>query len=62
MFIFLIGEIRLNYLDRNYELQVGLYQMIILLLFNNDVSINVSEIIEQSGLSESDVIRSLKVK
>ncbi|KAI8975525.1 Cullin [Mycotypha africana] len=28
------GEIRLNHLDKNYELQVSLYQMIILLLFN----------------------------
>ncbi|CAO3611212.1 unnamed protein product [Cunninghamella echinulata] len=54
------GEIRLNYLDRNYELQVGLYQMILLLLFNNSESNSVSDIVEQSGLSESDVFRSLK--
>ncbi|KAI8089896.1 Cullin [Halteromyces radiatus] len=54
------GDVRMNHLDRNYELQVGLYQMMILLLFNNAFSLTVNDIIEQSGLSQADVTRSLK--
>ncbi|KAI8642535.1 Cullin [Parasitella parasitica] len=54
------GEIRINYLDKNYELQVSLYQMVILLLFNQGVSLPVTEIVNQSGLSLADTMKSLK--
>jgi hypothetical protein len=54
------GEIRMNHLDRNYELQVSLYQMIILILFNQDVPLSISDIVNQSGLSLTDTMRSLK--
>ncbi|CAO3629909.1 unnamed protein product [Mucor fragilis] len=54
------GEIRINHLDKNYELQVSLYQMIILLLFNQGVSLPVNDIVNQSGLSASDTMKSLK--
>jgi hypothetical protein len=47
-------------MDRNYELQVSLYQMIILILFNQGGSIHVNDIVLQSGLSEADTMRSLK--
>jgi hypothetical protein len=54
------GEIRMNYLDKNYELQVSLYQMIILMLFNQGTSLTVNDIINQSGLTSNDTMRSLK--
>ncbi|KAF7721987.1 Cullin-2 [Apophysomyces ossiformis] len=54
------GEVRLNYLDRYYELQVGLYQMIILLLFNATSKLTLSEIVAQSGLTDADIMRSIK--
>ncbi|KAG0186717.1 Cullin-2 [Apophysomyces sp. BC1034] len=54
------GDIRVNYLDRHYELQVGLYQMIILLLFNATTRLTVSDIVARSGLAQADIIRSLK--
>ncbi|KAI7879830.1 Cullin [Mucor mucedo] len=54
------GEIRINHLDRNYELQVSLYQMLILILFNEGTSLAVNDIILQSGLTEADTTRSLK--
>lgn len=54
------GEIRMNHLDRNYELQASLYQMIILILFNQNVPLSISDIVNQSGLSLADTMRSLK--
>jgi hypothetical protein len=51
----------MNHMDRVYELQVGLYQMMILLLFNKTLCLTVIEMIEESGLTQQDVIRSLKV-
>lgn len=55
------GEIRINHLDRNYELQVSLYQSIILLLFNQGVPhIHINDIVLQSGLTEADTMKSLK--
>lgn len=54
------GEIRMNHLDKNYELQVSLYQMIILLLFNQGISLPVYDIVNQSGLSLTDTMKSLK--
>ncbi|KAI8379804.1 Cullin [Radiomyces spectabilis] len=54
------GELRLNYLDRHYELQLGLYQIILLLHFNTTMTATVDELISHSGLSKSDILRSLK--
>ncbi|KAI8353356.1 Cullin [Blakeslea trispora] len=56
------GEVRINHLDKNYELQVSLYQMIILLLFNRRTvdCVPISEIVVESGLSSQDIMRSLK--
>ncbi|KAI8342303.1 Cullin [Chlamydoabsidia padenii] len=54
------GDLRMNHMDRVYELQVGLYQMMILLLFNKTLSLTVIEITEESGLTQMDVIRSVK--
>ena len=56
-----IGELRVNFLDRPYEIQMGLYQMVLLLLFNDTLSLTVADIVQQSSLSEADVLRSLKV-
>lgn len=50
----------MNHLDKNYEIQVSLYQMIILVLFNQGVSLSVNDIINQSGLTSNDTMRSLK--
>ncbi|KAI7901142.1 Cullin [Cokeromyces recurvatus] len=54
------GEVRINHLDKNYEIQVSLYQMIILLLFNQSNITNINEITIQSGLTLSDVMKSIK--
>ncbi|CDS08016.1 hypothetical protein LRAMOSA01965 [Lichtheimia ramosa] len=54
------GELRVNFLDRPYEIQMGLYQMVLLLLFNDALSLTVEDIVQQSCLSEADVVRSLK--
>ncbi|OBZ86289.1 Cullin-2 [Choanephora cucurbitarum] len=56
------GEVRINRLDKNYELQVSLYQMIILLLFNRHAAdgVSMNDIIAESGLSFQDTMRSLK--
>lgn len=57
-----LGDVRMNHMDKNYELQVGLYQMMVLLLFNKATSLSIAEITEGSGLPLADVKRSLKVK
>ncbi|KAI8983702.1 Cullin [Pilobolus umbonatus] len=54
------GEIRVNYLDRNYELQVSLFQMILLLLFNCRSSYLLEDLMSQSGLNMNDMMKSLK--
>ncbi|CAO3599502.1 unnamed protein product [Absidia cylindrospora] len=54
------GDLRMNHMDKNYELQVGLYQMMVLLLFNKATLLSVAEITEESGLPLADVKRSLK--
>ncbi|KAI7848482.1 Cullin [Circinella umbellata] len=54
------GELRLTYLDRPYEIQMGLFQMVLLLLFNSQITLSVSELSSQSGLAELDTLRSIK--
>ncbi|KAI9261530.1 Cullin [Phascolomyces articulosus] len=54
------GELRLTYLDRPYEIQMGLFQMVLLLLFNTQTTLSVSEMSQQSGLAELDTLRSIK--
>ncbi|OAD77735.1 Cullin [Phycomyces blakesleeanus NRRL 1555(-)] len=54
------GEMRLNYLDRHYELQVGLYQIVILLLFNSVTEMSIADLLVHSGLSLPDTLRSIK--
>ncbi|KAI8137354.1 Cullin [Fennellomyces sp. T-0311] len=54
------GELRLTYLDRPYEIQMGLFQMVLLLLFNVATTLTIAEMTDQSGLSELDTLRSIK--
>ncbi|KAI9493423.1 Cullin [Zychaea mexicana] len=54
------GELRLTYLDRPYEIQMGLFQMVLLLLFNAQATLSVADMTHQSGLSELDTLRSIK--
>ena len=41
---------------------MGLFQMVLLLLFNSQITLSVSELSSQSGLAELDTLRSIKVK
>ncbi|CAO3682770.1 unnamed protein product [Rhizopus stolonifer] len=54
------GEIRVNHCDKNYELQVSMYQMILLLLFNYCERMTVQDIMNRSGLSLVEVMRNLR--
>ncbi|KAG1463716.1 hypothetical protein G6F46_001468 [Rhizopus delemar] len=54
------GEVRANHFDKTYELQVSMYQMIVLLLFNQCNSMTVKEIADRSGLSLAGTTRSLR--
>ena len=47
--------------DKRYELNMTLYQLAILLLFNNGDSFTINEIINQTLLPLSEVSRFLKV-
>ncbi|KAG2185928.1 hypothetical protein INT43_002366 [Umbelopsis isabellina] len=54
------GDVKLTYLDKPYELAVSLHQMALVLLFNDVQSLSAKEIAAQTGLSISDVQRSVK--
>lgn len=51
---------KLTYLDKPYELAVSLHQMALILLFNDVQRLSAKEIAAQTGLSISDVQRSVK--
>ncbi|KAG1175897.1 hypothetical protein G6F70_001922 [Rhizopus microsporus] len=54
------GEVRVNHCDKNYELQVSLHQMILLLLFNEHECMTLKDIMNRSGLNLGDTMRSLR--
>ncbi|KAI9280473.1 Cullin [Sporodiniella umbellata] len=54
------GEIRVNYFDKSYELQVSMYQMIMLLLFNDSQKMTIQDIMNRSGLSMTETVRNLR--
>ncbi|CEG84685.1 hypothetical protein RMATCC62417_18453 [Rhizopus microsporus] len=54
------GEVRVNHCDKNYELQVSLYQMVLLLLFNEHKCMTLKDIMNRSGLNLGDTMRSLR--
>jgi len=47
--------------DKRYELNMTLYQLAILLLFNNEDSFTINDIVNQTQLPLSEVSRFLKV-
>src|SRR4051794_27609046 len=53
------GEVRLNYLDKKYELGVSLKQLVVILLFNQRTSLLLSEIIDETGMPQNEVSRIL---
>ncbi|KAL1921300.1 uncharacterized protein VTP21DRAFT_11016 [Calcarisporiella thermophila] len=53
------AEIKTNYLDKRYELSVPLYQMGVLLLFNQADSLTVQNIKEVTRLGEVELTRAL---
>jgi DNA-binding MarR family transcriptional regulator len=56
-----LGEVKITYLDKPYELSVSLHQMTLILLFNTVNSLTIKEMAVQTGLTISDILRSVKV-
>ncbi|KAI8811084.1 Cullin [Cladochytrium replicatum] len=54
------ADLRVNYLDKKYELNVSLYQLAVLLAFNTSSSLQLRDIKEQTQLSEGEMIRIVK--
>ncbi|CAO3666159.1 unnamed protein product [Umbelopsis vinacea] len=54
------GEVKITYLDKPYELSVSLHQMTLILLFNTVNSLTIKEMAVQTGLTISDILRSVK--
>ncbi|KAF9918224.1 hypothetical protein FBU30_000313 [Linnemannia zychae] len=54
------ADVRVNYLDKRYELSLSLYQFAVLAVFNAGDSFTVAEIQEQIKLVESELIRVIK--
>jgi len=51
----------MNYLPKRYELQLSVFQIAVLLLFNDNTSYSFSDIQQQTQLSESELLRVLRV-
>ncbi|KAG4105964.1 Cullin-domain-containing protein [Neocallimastix lanati (nom. inval.)] len=54
------ADVRLHMEDKRYELNMTLYQLAILLLFNNEDSFTINDIVNQTQLPLSEVSRFLK--
>ncbi|KAF9433534.1 Cullin-2 [Entomortierella beljakovae] len=54
------ADVRVNYLDKRYELSLSLYQFAVLAVFNAGTSYTVSEIRDQTKLVEFELIRVVK--
>ncbi|KAF9175577.1 Cullin-2 [Mortierella sp. AD011] len=54
------ADVRVNYLDKRYELSLSLYQFAVLAVFNAGNSYTVSEIRDQTKLVEFELIRVVK--
>ncbi|KAF8933640.1 Cullin [Dissophora ornata] len=54
------ADVRVNYLDKRYELSLSLYQFAVLAVFNSGDSYTVSEIRDQTKLVEAELIRVVK--
>jgi hypothetical protein len=52
----------MHHLQRRYELSASLYQLAVLLCFNQQLKCNLSEIRHQTGLITSDLIKTVKVR
>ncbi|KAI1303393.1 Cullin-2 [Mortierella claussenii] len=54
------ADVRVNYLDKRYELSLSLYQFAVLAVFNAGDTFTVAEIREQTKLIEFELIRVVK--
>ncbi|RKP08790.1 Cullin [Thamnocephalis sphaerospora] len=54
------ADVRVNYLDRRYELSVTLYQLALLLCFNEKTRFTLAEICQRTGLLSTDLTRTAK--
>lgn len=54
------GDVRLTYLPKRYELQLTVYQVAVLLLFNSEDSLSFAQIRQQTQLGEHELLRLLK--
>ncbi|KAG0042940.1 Cullin-2 [Gryganskiella cystojenkinii] len=54
------ADVRVNYLDKRYELSLSLYQFAVLAVFNAGDSFSLSEIKDQTHLIEFELIRVVK--
>lgn len=59
-FFVIIADVRVNYLDKRYELSLSLYQFAVLAVFNAGDSFTVAEIREQTMLVEFELLRVVK--
>jgi len=55
------GDLKMTYLPKRYELQLTVYQVAVLLLFNEALSLSFADIFQQTQLNEAELLRVLKV-
>ncbi|RKO84261.1 Cullin, partial [Blyttiomyces helicus] len=54
------ADVKMNHLDKRYELNVSLYQLGVLLLFNDAPTLTLRDLIDQSKLTEQDLRKMVK--
>lgn len=54
------ADVQLNYLDKQYQATMGIYQLSILLLFSNQDTIPIGELVQQCSLPLQTVLRTTK--
>ncbi|KAI9096173.1 Cullin [Phlyctochytrium arcticum] len=53
-------EVKINFMDKRYELTLAMHQLAVLLLFNGSAPLNKNDICQQTKLSTTEVDRVLK--
>ena len=55
------NDVRLNGFDKRYELQVSLFQLGVLLVFNGGDSFPLRDILEATKLNQIEFVKNVKV-
>lgn len=59
-FVFIAGEVKMNYLGKPYVAMVTTYQMAVLLAFNNSETVSYKELQDSTQMNEKELTKTIK--